>query len=319
MEEGIPWSEGPRTISVRPWGKRWVSYWGGGLPTPDGIPWDEPTCPVTDYEVAGMLARVLNARTGMRHGGSTHRKAHYQEIVSDGSWHYYYIRPGQIPDGVYVDIRHAYHSIYSMIPSWDVRYMPGRYLLLGHVPFPFDSLQWLDARRSARNGIVGIAGSTRAPIYLPDGTTQWRRVYGVSNYQWSLLILRVLQHAMFDAHRASRDDCMYINTDGLIVRERSVEAVVNVIRDRWGLDCSIKGRGYTDIRDVGAYRIGDDVSGHWARCKVRSGTWYVHAHGLEEEHGWMLKRWWELAERRENDGCAEDGRVPEAELASEEA
>lgn len=289
MEHGWTWTEGSETWTVPSIKRRWaIPRW-----TPEGLP-------VAGYELAGIVTRMLNQAIGTPHGGAPHRKRHYEAIRNPGTWHYYYCAPtaeGAPPvDAVYVDLRAAYRSIYRAIPTWDVRYFPGEYLGRGHVPMPFESLRWLTDDPALRNGIVGIAGATHSRLFLPNGRIMRRGTWRVTNYQWALLILHYLQAVMHTTRNVFRPWVHYVNTDGAIVDRWVADRVLDLWRE-WGLEGRPKYSGLAVVDGVGAWKVGDHISGHWGRVRRRPTTVLRHAEGIDEITAFLRARFRPIVRR----------------------
>lgn len=274
IEHGWSYCHGPRSFSVvhKPNRQRWLHL---ATIEHDGLP-------VGDFEAAGELAGALNERIGVWHRGSTHDHGHFVDISAPGTWHYYYCKPRFDADLVYLDLKRAYFQIYSSVAAWDIRYRRGSYLAFGHVEIPQESLLWLRENRSARNGLIGVAGARYCEICLPDGRTIKAPTFGRSNYQLALLVLDTLQSIMFETHVKFSAQIDYINTDGLICSPTVVDSILDFWRDRWGMVGCEKARGRGEIREIGAYRLGDTVSGTWAKSHVMEGTMLTRTRGIRD-------------------------------------
>jgi len=269
------WTEGPASFSIRQKREKWLTPHRVG---PQGQP-------LTDWEVSGAIVRALNAQSSHPRARSRHSVYDWSRLARGGdAWHYYYVAPGEYEDTWYVDLRAAYYSIYSAWRTWDVRYVPGEAFGWGEVPWPDGLLDWLNqpGQKRVRVGLIGVAGATTSQVHLPpDDRVIEVPVQGCTAYQSACAVLDYLQSVLWYAHRAFRGAVVYANTDCLAVKgELAARELQAYWAEVWGLESIVKAHGPATIDALGAYRIGDTISGHFGRIEAQ-GIQRAHARGLE--------------------------------------
>lgn len=283
MDEGLCWYETDSSVtSMR--GKDVVDKWCSGISVYNG-----EEIPMTTTEMVRVVATQLNERIGMKHKGGCHNRSHYNLIKDGVNWHYYYYRPGNYDEGHMYDLESAYYSIYSRIRYWDIRYYPCEYLSVKS-PVTIDeyTLLWLGLDKTKRNCLIGLCGTTHIQRYKPNGDIVTTPAYGCTNYQLVLLVLHVLQCVMWEYHQRYKDDIVYINTDGFIIRGKKPDDIAE-IADKWGMRLKYKTSGAVSIKRIGAYLIGSLRSDLYDRYDMGDQEWLSHMHDIENVHAFLEK------------------------------
>lgn len=157
----------------------------------------------------------------------------------------------------YVDLRRAYHTIYSrigvldapvVVTPDDVRLLPGWVDLIEPEVWAPHAL--------ARNALVGITRSRRRTEMRYGEVV---RLSGISRLTsprlWRLiaLVLSGVAADMIEGYGA-----VYVHTDGYVVPADRAEAAVSHIRDVWHLDARVKAHGQGSVTGLGAWHIGGE-------------------------------------------------------------
>jgi hypothetical protein len=157
--------------------------------------------------------------------------------------------PCKMEHGYYVDMVSAYWQI-LMTGGFDVDYCPNRYLSVRNdvYDFPVPNI------KLARNCLVSTC--------LPATSIAWNPKYGfvVRNKGKISVNLVLWGFAMDVLHGFAWDmiyhaNAKYVNTDGYIVADRSLQDAFEVAAS-WGLTVAIKHEGKVEIRGAGDYDIG---------------------------------------------------------------
>lgn len=180
-----------------------------------------------------------------------------------------YIRPGVIEEGVYIDIKQAYPSIYKYL-GWQTDYVRGKYWGVGkplHYPFP---MAW----KAGRSYVVSGARHLQYGRYIENGKVKIKKylsqfsnpplVSGV--YDVLSMVARFSQYAL---------KAYYWNVDGGIFHARAEEILLPFL-ESIGLTGAIKYRGHSVIMASGYWKVGDHKTVHYANnraSKFCSGDW----------------------------------------------
>lgn len=176
-------------------------------------------------------------------------------------WKEFYEKPRSMPlwaepctleNGYYIDIRSAYWTILRAV-GWNVDYMPNKWLKVSDDltvnDFPFEQ------NKMARNCLVSLAADGSRAMRLWTGTGIEYKKGG------NPIVNKMLYAFVADVLNGVASECIasgavYSFTDGFICPDDRVEEIDNIITS-WGLSAGIKHRGPTEIKGVGAYKIGD--------------------------------------------------------------
>lgn len=150
-------------------------------------------------------------------------------------------------DGFYVDLKAAYHTLYSKL-TLDVRYPRG----IGNKPL------WLLAKRvkddkRVRNAIIGVVTGR----YVSMGTKEGKVIQVKSRNKFlSPPLWATLQDILNDiATLAYNMGAFYINTDGYIFKDRAGAEFAELLKSL-GLQVHYY-QAEIDIRNWGSYKIGN--------------------------------------------------------------
>lgn len=179
----------------------------------------------------------------------------------------------------YVDIRRAYHTIYSRLPL-DIRFQ-GLRAYGGRVWFrdfiPPDLCEY----PLVRNSLVGCLRQL-TQMRIKNGKTNVtpnRNIF-LSPEHWGFITH--LLHGI--AHCAIRYNARYFNTDGAIfTRDEDAIAYCQQLAE-WGFIPHIKAQGTGSIYSVGNYKIGEENAG----CRNPKP---LEFNNLIEPSPYILKRW----------------------------
>lgn len=164
-------------------------------------------------------------------------------------------RVGKHPQGVYLDIRHAYLDILT-VAGYDVDYKFGKYLAAKPVILPeiVQNTKWVYAI------IVAMSAGARSHMVIKskeNGLVPRRTFNLFSNPCLYALASEVLASVASQVLRSFGKAVWYINTDGYIVHPDVVQGVTDLIH-AWGFELKEKARGETQIFGVGSWRCGDE-------------------------------------------------------------
>lgn len=171
-----------------------------------------------------------------------------------------YARIGKFGDCAYVDIKKAYARVLAM--GWDVEYILGRYFMGEPKPVP----PQIAANKTAYGIAISTSGNrfSRLTIMGREKQTFVHRPFNLfSNPCLFNLARETLNGIGSEWLSVLRDNVVYMNTDGVIVKNRCIENAIDIARS-WGFEARIKEndkgeeiRGDTEIWGVGSYRVGD--------------------------------------------------------------
>lgn len=162
----------------------------------------------------------------------------------------FYVAPFRGDDGIYLDIRKAFFALMA-IGGWSVGYDPGKYLVKGRAPLDFP----LASNSLARNSLVSCSSGRQMYALTPP---DWHSIClshfnPILNSSLNAWIRDVLQSI---ASRAVEAGAVYVQTDGFVAPNPKTARVIGGIIEDYGLAFSVKGRGETDVQNVGTYRVG---------------------------------------------------------------
>lgn len=157
--------------------------------------------------------------------------------------------PGYYGPSVYIDVKSAYHSIYSRI-EWELSFLPSK-LYIKNGLTPLSALE-LPTKR-AKVAPIGMALSRKGFVWKDGAVRSINRVSGFYNPQVAWYCWAVLGAI---ARRLRSAGAVYFNTDGAIMRMRDVSKGVAIIREA-GLKYSIKSSGKAIVWGIGSYTIGE--------------------------------------------------------------
>lgn len=174
-----------------------------------------------------------------------------------------FVKPGILTAGAYVDMVRAYWQI-TRVVGWDVDYWPEKWIGVqsSNDDFP------LSGNKLATNMLV--SSCLPGGVCFIDDTgkiTSRARWTQQLNLQLHMCVMMCL-HAV--ANIARYHGAIYVNTDGAIIPECNVEAMIDEVKSRIGLVMRVKSRGYCEVKSVGAYHVGRSVSRRFDRA-------YTHA------------------------------------------
>jgi hypothetical protein len=236
----------------------------------DGV-LEAPTTVARDYlAVKGFKAARLRGET----------KDKIWQVIDRAPAFPMWAEPTQCDDGFYLDIRKCFFSIMHKA-GWNVRYCPGKFVLVGDIPldFPFPEIP------VARNSLVTCGAH--------------REMYAISPPHWNMVrltnfnpllnsslnaLIRDLLHAI--GYEAQSAGAIYVNTDGYIAPNYKTAKQVGQIIEDYGLTFSIKGRGRVRIYGRGNYQIGERKTKWVGKQKETS----IHALKEIESATWLQNR-----------------------------
>lgn len=160
---------------------------------------------------------------------------------------------GAYPEGVYLDIRHAYLDVLKTV-GYDTDYRFGKYMIAHPVMLPdlVCKTKWVYSI------IVAMSAGARSHMIIKS------KEHGlIANGSFNLysnpclyaVASEVLASIASQILAKHYDDVYYINTDGYIVNPQ-IENSVRAIVSGWGLEIREKARGETEVYGVGAWRCG---------------------------------------------------------------
>lgn len=169
-----------------------------------------------------------------------------------------YSKPEKFEHGFYIDIKATFWSVLKVI-GWNLDYYPSKWLSAGRAPddFPFPD------HKVARSCLVSVARPGRVQWFNPKGKSLTAKFptrpagSPIINLSISKLIADLCNSIAEDAIDLG---AIYANTDGYIVTsERAAYKVCQMVFD-YGLEPRIKAEGPGQVKDVGAYKVGNEES-----------------------------------------------------------
>ena len=169
-----------------------------------------------------------------------------------------YFTPTHGRDGEWVmlDVRACYWTLYSRLPLDSVfRFRPGRAPLFarGTVTISDRDRRQVGADKLIRNAAWGILRSSGIRWFL-NGKAQQAQA---PNRLGTPMVVGAVMAAVHAAAREAIDaGAVCWLTDAAICRPDRVDAIRDLLRDRWGLDAVVKASGAGRLYGCGDYRIG---------------------------------------------------------------
>lgn len=189
---------------------------------------------------------------------------------------------GKHGDCVYVDIKGAYKQILSL--GYDVEYRQNHYI--GSIPV--DLPAEIKANKFSYSISVAMSATQISNLQVmgKEGLFSHKPLNLYSNPCLFNLAQDTLNGIACQILSDLREKCVYINTDGYIVKPEVVAQVQKIIAD-WGFTSAIKGEGDAEIYGVGSYKIGDDIT---RRIDPNGRTFTGPMMDLNSA-SWLQKRW----------------------------
>lgn len=198
-----------------------------------------------------------------------------RKIRGEEFWNYkvarppMYVKPAHIEDGVYIDIRRAYPSIYKYL-GWNTDYLRGKYWGVGEpliYPFP---MEW----KAGRSYVVSGSRHMQFGRYVDRGRVVTKKYYSqFSNpplvagvYDVLSMIARFAQYSL---------NAFYWNVDGGIFHSKAKDIFLPFL-ESIGLEGSVKFEGPATILSSGYWRVGDHKTKNYANnrmSRIMSGDW----------------------------------------------
>jgi hypothetical protein len=152
----------------------------------------------------------------------------------------------------YVDIKGAYLSILKL--GYDLEYRRGKYIGADPRPVP----EQIAASKFTYAIAVVMSGPLRANLQIMghNGLHNPKPLNIYSNPCLYHLAQDTLNGIASEVLRVLGDQCVYIHTDGYIIREGFEQYAIEIIRS-WGFEARIKYQGECEVKGVSSYKIGD--------------------------------------------------------------
>lgn len=159
----------------------------------------------------------------------------------------------------YIDIKGAYLSVLKL--GYDLEYQPNAYIASEPRPIPAQII----ASKLSYAIAVAMSSSRMSNLDVmgKDGIFQHHPLNIYSNPSLFNLAQDSLNAMGSDVLAQLRDNCVYINTDGYIIKEGFEQQAIDIVA-RYGFHARIKEqngvelRGQTEVRGVGSWKI-DEV------------------------------------------------------------
>lgn len=201
-----------------------------------------------------------------------------------------FVRPGIIENGVYIDIRQAYPSIYKYL-GWNTDYVRGKYWGVGnplHYPFP---MKW----KAGRSYVVSGSRHVQYGRYIDSGTVKVKRY--MSQFSNPPLVAGVYDVLSMIARFSEYSlRCLYWNVDGGIFREEAVNILLPFL-ESIGLEGRVKYQGHSVVMTSGYWKVGNHKTVNYANNKssrVLSGDYIPMT---KDEAEWVYKQYRKITER----------------------
>lgn len=194
------------------------------------------------------------------------------------------VKPCEIDNAVYIDVKSAYWSI-TKIVGWDVDYCPSRFLGVrsDNNDFPYPDI------KLARNSLVSVGLPGSVQIWHAGKVSVHKKGNKYINLVLWSLVQDVLNGVALDMIDAG---AIYAHTDGFIIPSNRLDAATAAI-EAWGLDWSIKGQGRGEVRSVGEYTI-EGMRGQFKRGAKRHAYWKIY----DPDRAWLRKRILHFSEKQ---------------------
>jgi hypothetical protein len=201
-------------------------------------------------------------------------------------FHYYSVplhaRRGKHGDCYYVDISGAYRHILGL--GFNVEYEFGRYIGAEPRPLPSQIAQhktvYSVAVAMSSNGISDFLVVGREGLFH-------RRPYNLFSNPCLYALAGDTLNAMGSEMLAVLgENCVYVNTDGYIVKEGYEQYAIDIIHS-WGFEAKIKEQGETIVRGTASWRVGEAQTKRFNRQAED----YTSILMPKEDRLWLKKRW----------------------------
>lgn len=230
---------------------------------------DHSLFPYTKWEVAREYVKwIFESQAGERTKRIGWNKKTWNLLDISQPIYWNGVAEGEL---AYVDLKHAFHQIYSPA-TLDLFFDPWEGAFgLGHISFLYPD--WLERNRTIRNAIVGITRSREHDEWRTDWKNHqhkpighgehgpragWGTVRTYNKYLapelWGYLAF-MLHHIAISIDE--RFDLHYVHTDGYIVPADQADRLVEFLAEFWMMDAGIKAQGNGKTTGVGRWEIGD--------------------------------------------------------------
>ena len=177
-----------------------------------------------------------------------------------------YCNPSTFKNGVYIDIKSAYSSIYRVL-GWGIDYARGLYL----APSPNPLIYPYPKYKVGRSYVVSGAKPKGQVTYVRDGILKNITKYNVySNPSLVSAVLDIL--SMIARFAVYACGASYYNTDGAIMGKGQA-IIFGQFLNSLGLEFSIKYSGDVYISNVGSWTIGEKEVRRGRSGGLTGGDW----------------------------------------------
>jgi hypothetical protein len=169
-----------------------------------------------------------------------------------------YVSPGPVRDGVYIDLKSAFPSIYQRV-GWDVEYLRDKYIFSRDIP-----LKWPypESWKVGRSYVISGARPTTHSIFISDGSLR-------SRLSWNKFSNPCLVACVYDTLASVARlavtcfGCRYWNVDGGIMPAVFSGPFVEICAFM-GLVARVKHRGDSFIFSSSEWYCGDKLTQRFA-------------------------------------------------------
>lgn len=164
-------------------------------------------------------------------------------------------------DLAYVDLKSAYWTIVQ-VAGWDVEYMPGQFFgrMSAMNDFP------LAENKLSRNTLVSTASASHISMWTGQKIVSKHTGSTLRNPRITSLVADVLHGVAWDMERLG---AIYVHTDGYIFPRHLARPAMRFLYEAWGLPARIKAEGPGLVKALGAYKVGESVSGLLAQVGTK--------------------------------------------------
>lgn len=194
--------------------------------------------------------------------------------------------PGKYPNGIYVDIRHAFRQIARAF-GMEVFVDEGRFVAYGETLPDVECFQNKICR-----GLL-VTGVSRYGSYQ-EWINRDIRTVKFSNPNYAPHIAHAIWAVLHSVQSVLSPYTVYGHTDGFIVPKRHLPVVAETL-DFYGFNYTIKGSGPCEVYGTGSYRVGETrtrllVPSKGTRVYIRedNSKWWLDAFrkGVEFRNDW---------------------------------
>ncbi len=245
---------------------------------------------VSDIEALRLILEEELNKIGIK-------KIHYKTDFHTANRLYfpYLWRGGFYENCVKIDIKSCFYAIYSRLGidckivsdiDHEKRYIDISAFGKGLIDISNPIISMLSNYKHIRNSVYGLTRASFYTLLHPSGKHERKFFRGrLQNLDLSVSIASLLHFIVY----AFKDDILYWNIDGGIVKEKVAKKLISFIHS-CGLQCRIEAVGEAHILGLGSYRVGNFSTLHYDHgvCSERDFYCYLYkVKGIDKILTWL--------------------------------